>query len=54
MDITFNCDVCGEGIVIEEAGAGMAVNCPRCSHSLTVPSGIIREGGSALGCIAKG
>jgi predicted Zn finger-like uncharacterized protein len=37
MDITFNCTNCGTHIVIDEAGAGMSVQCPKCSKSLTVP-----------------
>lgn len=36
MDITFNCDKCGQSIVIDEAGAGLQVQCPKCSESLTV------------------
>ncbi len=38
MDITFNCDKCGQSIVIEEAGAGLLVQCPKCGQSLRVPS----------------
>jgi Holliday junction resolvasome RuvABC ATP-dependent DNA helicase subunit len=38
MDITFNCDQCGQNIVIDEAGAGLATECPRCGQPLTVPS----------------
>jgi len=37
MDIAFNCTSCGTHIVIDEAGAGMSVQCPRCGQSLTVP-----------------
>ena len=37
MDITFRCDQCGQSIVIDAAGAGMAVQCPKCQDGLTVP-----------------
>jgi hypothetical protein len=36
-DITFSCGWCGQGLVIEEAGAGLAVDCPKCKQPLTVP-----------------
>jgi DNA-directed RNA polymerase subunit M/transcription elongation factor TFIIS len=37
MDITFNCDKCGQSIAIDEAGAGQLVDCPKCGNSLEVP-----------------
>lgn len=37
MDISFTCTQCGQNIVIDEAGAGMSVQCPSCSLSLEVP-----------------
>jgi len=37
-DISFDCDHCGQNIVIEEAGAGLVVQCPKCGQSLSVPS----------------
>lgn len=37
MDITFNCGSCGQRIVIDEAGAGTNVECPKCGQYLTVP-----------------
>ena len=37
MDITFNCDKCGQSIVIDEAGAGQLVDCPKCGKPLEVP-----------------
>ena len=43
MDIEFNCDKCGQQIVIEEAGAGLTVQCPKCNQSLLVPSPKIIE-----------
>ena len=38
MDITFNCDSCGQHIVVDETGAGASVNCPKCGKSLSVPA----------------
>jgi hypothetical protein len=38
MDIAFNCDHCGQSIVVEEAGAGLVAQCPKCGQSLRVPS----------------
>jgi hypothetical protein len=38
MDITFNCDKCGQQLVIDAAGAGVTVDCPNCGQELTVPS----------------
>lgn len=37
MDITFRCDRCSQHIVIDEAGAGLTVQCPECGQTLTVP-----------------
>ena len=37
MDITFGCQKCGQQMIIDEAGAGQRVNCPRCGTSLEVP-----------------
>jgi len=37
VDITFNCDKCGQSIVIDELGAGRQVECPKCKSSVTVP-----------------
>lgn len=37
MDITFNCDKCGQQMVIDEAGAGQLVDCPKCGTPLEVP-----------------
>ena len=37
MDITFNCTSCDTHIVIDEAGAGMSVQCPNCGANLIVP-----------------
>ena len=38
MDISFNCDKCGQSITIDEAGAGQLVDCPKCTASLLVPA----------------
>jgi DNA-directed RNA polymerase subunit RPC12/RpoP len=38
MDITFKCDKCGQQIAIDEAGAGMSVQCPSCGVELIVPT----------------
>jgi predicted Zn finger-like uncharacterized protein len=38
MDISFNCDQCGQQIVVDEAGAGMLVQCPKCGEQITVPT----------------
>jgi hypothetical protein len=38
MDIAFACDECGQHLVIDEAGAGMTVQCPTCSGNLIVPT----------------
>ncbi len=37
MDIEFNCNHCGQHIVIDAAGAGSAVQCPKCQAELVVP-----------------
>lgn len=37
MDITFNCRSCGQHVVIDEKGAGITVQCPKCGQSLSVP-----------------
>jgi predicted RNA-binding Zn-ribbon protein involved in translation (DUF1610 family) len=37
MDISFHCTKCGQHIAIDEAGAGMKVDCPSCKQSLIVP-----------------
>jgi hypothetical protein len=37
MDISFSCDKCRQQIVIDEAGAGQLVNCPKCRAPLGVP-----------------
>jgi transcription elongation factor Elf1 len=38
MDITFNCDRCGQSLTIDEAGAGLVLQCPSCGKEITIPS----------------
>jgi DNA-directed RNA polymerase subunit RPC12/RpoP len=38
MDIVFNCNRCGQHVVIDADGAGMTVPCPSCSSDLIVPA----------------
>lgn len=37
-DISFSCSQCGKNLVIEETGAGLAIQCPNCNATLTVPA----------------
>jgi hypothetical protein len=37
MDIYFSCAKCGHHMVIDEAGAGMIVECPDCGRDTPVP-----------------
>jgi len=37
MDITFNCDKCGQSLAVDEVGAGQLVDCPKCGESVAVP-----------------
>jgi phage FluMu protein Com len=43
MDITFNCEHCGQLLIIDGAVAGATVECPKCRNELTVPSPGIEE-----------
>jgi chromosome segregation ATPase len=36
-DIKFACSQCGQRMVVEKSGAGLATNCPVCDHEMTVP-----------------
>jgi DNA-directed RNA polymerase subunit RPC12/RpoP len=38
MDISFNCDKCGKNLVIDNAGAGITIDCPECGKAVYVPS----------------
>jgi len=37
MDISFSCNKCSQHIVIDEAGVGQLVDCPKCGTPLEVP-----------------
>src|ERR1019366_6736899 len=38
MDISFTCSSCEQNIVIDEAGAGMSIECPSCGLTMQVPT----------------
>src|SRR5258708_1209128 len=38
MDIEFSCDKCRSPLVLDAAGAGQVVNCPKCGSSRTAPT----------------
>ena len=38
IDIYFFCGSCGQHMVIDEAGTGLVVPCPKCSKDVTVPA----------------
>lgn len=38
MDISFDCDTCGKHLVIDQAGAGITIDCPGCGKPAYVPS----------------
>jgi DNA-directed RNA polymerase subunit M/transcription elongation factor TFIIS len=38
MDIAFGCPQCQQHVVIDEAGAGLLVACPKCGREIRVPS----------------
>ena len=38
-DIFFKCGKCGKHLVVDDAGAGLQVNCPECNSSVLVPVG---------------
>ena len=37
MDIRFSCPACEHHLVIDEAGAGLTVQCPKCGADAKVP-----------------
>jgi DNA-directed RNA polymerase subunit RPC12/RpoP len=37
MDISFNCPRCGQNLCVEERGAGMLVDCPKCNEKIEIP-----------------
>ncbi len=38
MDIIFNCPNCGQRLEIDESGAGITIDCPKCGKPVYVPS----------------
>ncbi len=38
MDITFTCTNCSQNIAVDVSGAGLQVQCPKCSATLRVPN----------------
>jgi hypothetical protein len=36
-DIRFDCPRCGQSLIVEQRGAGMAVNCPNCNEQIEIP-----------------
>ena len=38
MDITFSCGNCGQQLEIDENGAGVSIDCPKCGKPVYVPS----------------
>jgi hypothetical protein len=38
MDISFDCGICGKHLVVDEAGAGITIDCPGCGKPVYVPS----------------
>ncbi|MGA2604471.1 MAG: hypothetical protein ABSG14_09610 [Verrucomicrobiia bacterium] len=38
MDISFTCDKCGKNLVIDDAAAGITIDCPECGKAVYVPS----------------
>jgi predicted RNA-binding Zn-ribbon protein involved in translation (DUF1610 family) len=40
-DIRFNCPRCGKHLVVEQRGAGTAVNCPSCNEQIEIPRGAV-------------
>ena len=41
MDISFDCNHCGQPLAVDAAGAGQVVNCPKCGKSITVPAAAV-------------
>lgn len=36
-DIRFNCPACAQSLVADTKGAGLAIDCPHCDHTLQIP-----------------
>lgn len=43
MSIQFSCTSCGQSLEIDDAGAGVVIQCPKCNVDLTVPAPIPME-----------
>ena len=52
MDIHFECERCGQQLVIEEAGTGLTIQCPSCSVDVIVPATnkVSKQPGLQVGC----
>lgn len=37
MDIRFSCSACGHHMIIDQAGAGLTIECPECGADTVVP-----------------
>jgi DNA-directed RNA polymerase subunit RPC12/RpoP len=37
MDVSFNCENCGQELVADASGAGSSIECPSCGEYITVP-----------------
>lgn len=40
MDISFTCDKCGKNLAIDDAAAGITIDCPECGKAVYVPSSV--------------
>ncbi len=47
MDIAFNCEKCGQHLVIDQTATGAAVQCPSCGTALKVPAYIPSQSDTA-------
>lgn len=37
MDIEFECGHCGQSLIVEDEGAGMTIDCPKCGEPVEIP-----------------
>jgi len=37
MDVVFQCNHCGQGLVADAAGKGRIISCPKCDHAVIIP-----------------
>jgi len=40
-DIFFKCAACGKYLVVDDTGAGLAIDCPDCNNPITIPELLI-------------